>query len=455
MKKFSLLFQFGAFFILFPTVIKAQNVGIGELLPQAKLEIRGVNVLSNYNALLVKNISNDSLFRISNAGELIAGSKSKGYGQLQVINNGNQFSHLILKGTNDNNSGSFFTRARFADETESRYWQLRSRVYGNGSGMMNNSRNSSFSIGSDSLPDMITVDGTGKIGIAESFIPLAYLDIAVNFQAEGVPHLMLRGTGVNSQSIQAFANISGSDYWYLDSRHYAFDPASSSFNIGYNGTAKLSLRPSGNFGIGTGDPQHTLHIKTNSSHAGLVHMLLEESEEDFSRIRFQNTIANRYWEIGSFSQNLNNSSEMNFYYNNSGVILSLKGDGNATLMGNLTQLSDARLKKNITLIRDALPALMNINGYRYNWKDPEKDKTLQVGLLAQEIEKVMPELVIENNDGIKSVNYAGMIPVLIEAFKEQQLEIKALITENKRQSKMIKQLQNEILDIDLKGKVKH
>lgn len=98
---------------------------------------------------------------------------------------------------------------------------------------------------------------------------------------------------------------------------------------------------------------------------------------------------------------------------------------------------------------------MNINGYRYNWKDPEKDKTLQVGLLAQEIEKVMPELVIENNDGIKSVNYAGMIPVLIEAFKEQQLEIKALITENKRQSKMIKQLQNEILDIDLKGKVKH
>lgn len=82
-------------------------MGIGELLPQAKLEIRGVNVLSNYNALLVKNISNDSLFRISNAGELIAGSKSKGYGQLQVINNGNQFSHLILKGTNDNNSGSF------------------------------------------------------------------------------------------------------------------------------------------------------------------------------------------------------------------------------------------------------------------------------------------------------------------------------------------------------------
>ena len=190
MKKFSLLFQFGAFFILFPTVIKAQNVGIGELLPQAKLEIRGVNVLSNYNALLVKNISNDSLFRISNAGELIAGSKSKGYGQLQVINNGNQFSHLILKGTNDNNSGSFFTRARFADETESRYWQLRSRVYGNGSGMMNNSRNSSFSIGSDSLPDMITVDGTGKIGIAESFIPLAYLDIAVNFQAEGVLRLI-------------------------------------------------------------------------------------------------------------------------------------------------------------------------------------------------------------------------------------------------------------------------
>ena len=57
-------------------------------------------------------------------------------------------------------------------------------------------------------------------------------------------------------------------------------------------------------------------------------------------------------------------------------------------------------------------------------KKDESEKQ-KIGLLAQDIEKVFPELVLESN-GIKSVNYQGLVPVLINALKEQQSEIDEL-----------------------------
>ena len=73
----------------------------------------------------------------------------------------------------------------------------------------------------------------------------------------------------------------------------------------------------------------------------------------------------------------------------------------------------------------------------------------KIGLLAQDIEKVFPELVTETND-IKSVNYQGLVPVLINAMKEQQDEIDSYKTELSNQRKeidelktMVKQLMNK------------
>jgi len=84
-----------------------------------------------------------------------------------------------------------------------------------------------------------------------------------------------------------------------------------------------------NVGIGTSSPSHLLHIKANSSHAGLTQIFLEESEEDYVRMRFQNTVASRYWEVGSLPQTNNADASLNFYYNNFGTVLALKGDGKA------------------------------------------------------------------------------------------------------------------------------
>ena len=104
----------------------------------------------------------------------------------------------------------------------------------------------------------------------------------------------------------------------------------------------------------------------------------------------------------------------------------LYGNGNATLSGTLTQNSDLRLKKNIISIHNALDAIKQLNGYTYNWKDNSRDESLQTGVIAQEVQKIFPSLVKEDEKGILSVNYSGLIPVLIEAIKEQQKQIDEL-----------------------------
>ena len=99
-------------------------------------------------------------------------------------------------------------------------------------------------------------------------------------------------------------------------------------------------------------------------------------------------------------------------------------DGTTTIAGDLNVNSDARLKANIISLGSTLSKLLQIDGKSYTMKKDESEKQ-KIGLLAQDIEKVFPELVSESH-GIKSVNYQGLVPVLINALKEQQNEIKIL-----------------------------
>ena len=104
----------------------------------------------------------------------------------------------------------------------------------------------------------------------------------------------------------------------------------------------------------------------------------------------------------------------------------VKYDGSANLAGDFTINSDARLKSNIISLGGTLAKLMKIDGKSYTMKSNEKVN--KIGLLAQEIEEVFPELVKEeeDKDGTLSVNYQGLIPVLINAIKEQQEELKVI-----------------------------
>ncbi len=93
----------------------------------------------------------------------------------------------------------------------------------------------------------------------------------------------------------------------------------------------------------------------------------------------------------------------------------------------VTYSSDERFKQNITPITSALQKLMQINGVEYEMKTKEFSKKhftagRQIGLLAQNVETVIPEAVNEK-DGYKGVDYARLVPLLIEAVKEQNKKI--------------------------------
>lgn len=97
--------------------------------------------------------------------------------------------------------------------------------------------------------------------------------------------------------------------------------------------------------------------------------------------------------------------------------------------GALAQLSDSNLKSDILKINNSENILENLNGVRFIWnKNAPKSKQGQsdIGLIAQEVEKVIPSAVRKNEKGYLAVDYSKLIPVLLEGFKSQQKIIEDL-----------------------------
>jgi len=101
----------------------------------------------------------------------------------------------------------------------------------------------------------------------------------------------------------------------------------------------------------------------------------------------------------------------------------LDKDGNLQIDGTLTESSDQRLKENVNDIENALDKVKNLRGVTYTKKDSGENK---IGLIAQEVEAILPQLVSENDEGYKSVAYTNLTALLIEAIKEQQTQIEQL-----------------------------
>jgi hypothetical protein len=120
-----------------------------------------------------------------------------------------------------------------------------------------------------------------------------------------------------------------------------------------------------------------------------------------------------------------------------------------------TSSSDRRFKKNISTVSGALEKLSKLNPVNYDWRQDEfKNKGFndkkQWGFIAQEVEKVMPELVGADEDDYLTLNYTGFVPLLTKAMQEQQTEIENQqkeIDELKAQLEMImKMMQSDMSD---------
>lgn len=92
--------------------------------------------------------------------------------------------------------------------------------------------------------------------------------------------------------------------------------------------------------------------------------------------------------------------------------------------GNITANSDVSLKENITTISNALDKVISLRGVEYDRHDLNGEH--QIGVIAQEIQQIIPEVVFDGDNGIKSVAYGNLVALLIEAIKEQQTQINDL-----------------------------
>jgi hypothetical protein len=158
-------------------------------------------------------------------------------------------------------------------------------------------------------------------------------------------------------------------------------------------------------------------------------------------------------------------------------------DGNVHMTGSLTVASDESKKKNVKSITNAIDLVLQLDGKSYEFIEDGKNnfsKGTQFGFMAQELEEVLPELVsdieapgvhkhvkktdeailsddgeeqeptedftVGETDKYKSVNYIGLIPILVEAIKEQQVQLKEQQILLEKQQKMINELTNKIND---------
>jgi hypothetical protein len=105
-----------------------------------------------------------------------------------------------------------------------------------------------------------------------------------------------------------------------------------------------------------------------------------------------------------------------------------------------TYASDGRFKKNIEPLQESLDKVLQLQGVSYEMKTdefPQKhfDAGTQVGLIAQEVEKIVPEVVTQGPNGYKGIDYAKLVPLLIESIIAQQamlLQMKAEIDRLKK-----------------------
>ena len=116
---------------------------------------------------------------------------------------------------------------------------------------------------------------------------------------------------------------------------------------------------------------------------------------------------------------------------------SMRVTGNTIITGSINatddivaySTSDVRFKSNISPISDPLYKLSQIRGVEFNWLENSEYHSFKghdVGVIAQEIEKVLPEVVTTRDNGYKAVKYEKIIPLLIEAIKAQQSQINDL-----------------------------
>ena len=321
------------------------------------------------------------------------------------------------------------------------------------------SQNNNFGIGvSDNLGSgsaVVTVTPTGYVGIGTT-VPTRALDI------NNVMVLSSSGNSATQADILfdnagSIAASQSNLYFTSDgdgngSGDFIFKTGSESTSLS---TEIVRIKNSGNVGIGTTSPSQKLHVAGNA----LVNQLWINSSAGDLKIDnagIANTLAfttsglerMRIDNNGNVGIGTSASSEKLEVCGNLKVIGNIAASGTILSGQGISCSSDRRFKKEINPLPSTLSSVVKLQGVSYFWNANEfPDKhftdTKQIGFIAQDLEKIYPEVVFTDKEGYKSVDYSRLTPILVEAIKE-------LNAKNEEQRKMIQEMMNKIEKLEKK-----
>ena len=185
-----------------------------------------------------------------------------------------------------------------------------------------------------------------------------------------------------------------------------------------NNSERMRIDSSGKVAIAHNDPDALLHINPGNA---LCNVKLERQGVVAWRFGINTSSADLRFDAGS--DDLSGPE----------VLFTSSGAGhfdNDVIAYSTSTSSDRRLKENIKPIPYRLETVLKMNPVEYDWKE-KRDKAHDIGVIAQEVEELIPEIVKEHKDlktdePIKTVDYGKMVSVLIKAVQEQQQQINEL-----------------------------
>jgi hypothetical protein len=223
---------------------------------------------------------------------------------------------------------------------------------------------------------------------------------------------LIAGSGYNTGGGNVNITAGATSCWALTSNSHADVNLQGGANLSATDASSINLQGGGTVGIGCPTPN------TNGGN-----LILKSGVGTGSGSQGNIQLLNGNVGIGTSAP----SSKLEVC-GNTRIIGTLNVSSTVTSLSGITCPSDLRYKKNITPLNNPVQKLMQLNGVNYYWKTAEfpdmkfNDK-MQMGFIAQDVEKIFPEMVFTDEAGFKSIDYSRLTPVLVETIKEQEKEI--------------------------------
>ena len=349
-------------------------------------------------------------------------------------------------------------------------WNAEDRLFVLGNGLNTAERSDALVVlkngnttinGDVNISDVINLQSNGRLGIRE-------ISPDKEFHVKGQAKIEAFNSGSDANLyMQSGTGLEGRILTTQNNGNFLLgdiDNVGGNLFIKTGGSERISILDNGNVGIGIIGPQKELHVKGNfkiearsidanffmqsiNGNENRVIVLQDNNDDVFfgdidgenRDVIFRSNGSDRIW--------IKNNGNVGIGNNAPSEKLSVVGNIIAT--GTINGMSDLRYKREITPITSSLSKVNQLNGYYYYWDrtsfpDKEFGEDRQIGVIAQEVEALFPEMVLTDSEGYKSVAYSRLTAVLIEAVKELSAKNEKLSKESKEE---INQLRSELDEI--------